>query len=310
MEAQTISCQVCKNSFPFQAALNKHFQRFHVKTECSKCDQKLVSKYLLEKHMKSCQIDRKNALTKELRVVCQDIGNQLEKSRNTVKKSQELICEKCERKVDKLWKLEIHRENCFENADLKRCPKCKKSFRSETNVFRHAKIAHLKILDFECQYCHRQFPYKKSLHIHVLRCRNPGLRAVKKSQPSNRLKARKPKKSRKFLCEFCPLKFFQLFNLQRHQLAAHSQDKCDQFQEESLVIKQESSNSGDFWEIKEEPNSVQDYITPAGLCIENESTELPPDSMKIICYVCKLCDTFFLTINLLKIHRRDVHCVF
>ena len=230
-------CQICGRHFDSKKKLGNH-KRIHDIKKCKFC-QIEISLASLNRHQKNCQRSR---LKHELRLSFKAVRVKRKSPRERVSCH---ICGKSfvDKYVLKNHILKYHScpegqikcEKCFSNVDKEDfsshicpelpCPKCNRIFNNEKSVSNHIKKHHEYLPDsFYCSDCGKGFPSKGDLYNHMKShkeketCPECG---AKVRCLSKHMQKHQTEEDKKFICEHCDKRFFNVHLLNKHIMNVH-----------------------------------------------------------------------------------------
>ena len=146
---RTYQCDKCPKDFKTKTGLNQHILVNHTdnkELQCDQCDKKFKNRVSLYGHLHSVHRAEND------RVVCDDCGKSFKK-----------------RQTYKLHVLKEHSsaEEIEKHKVYCQFPGCKYSALAEAKVKWHFDKIHLKMKDFPCTHCDKDFCFKKDLLEHI-----------------------------------------------------------------------------------------------------------------------------------------------
>ena len=218
LEANT--CEICKESFRFQALLKKHRRTAH--NQCFLCRESFASPAELKTHGQEAHPRKK----KKGRKVHQ--------------------CDQCGKTFKVVAQFRIHRRTHTGEKPFK-CKICGMAFASSSYVDRH-QVVHAVARPFKCEVCGKTFKHRYNLNCHKrqhmeerpYKCEKCGKGYLMESQLEGHLRTHTGE--RPFKCEICDKGFTRKGGLRKHHKRHLERPfKCDVC-EKSFVLPVELKN--------------------------------------------------------------------
>ncbi|XP_033217016.1 zinc finger protein 431-like [Belonocnema kinseyi] len=206
-------------------------------------------------------------------------------------------CEICQKKHVSEARLKFHLQ--FHEAGVKAryCQKCDKFLASESVLYNHYVMVHMKLRDFCCDICGSVFRSQPQLDVHQ----------------------RKHKNERPYECQFCSKRFLSMDSLRRHR-KLHLPDKLFQCKQcgkrfnransltnhllthqveakQSMICQFCDACNEVFLDVSEAESHIQ-------VCKSSDSPKIEEKSLNAI-YRCEFCQRCFTSIKFAKTHRKS-----